>query len=211
MVIALSLRDAPSAGFVWVESSPGNGTKFDIYLPSTTKPLTVSDSAAKPTALPRGTETILVVEDEAGVRDLACQFLKTNGYSVLEAKDGVEALETIARHNEPIDLVLSDILMPRMGGHEMASHLESRCPDIRILFMTGYSEYSGNEEKAEPRHTSSPILQKPFSRRTLLEKIRQTLPMDSRKNLSEHHNPDAEHLASESQITRSPSAGKVQG
>jgi FixJ family two-component response regulator len=100
--------------------------------------------------------------------------------------------------------------MPRKGGHEMASHLENRCPDIRILFMTGYSEYSGNEEKAEPRHNSRPILQKPFSRRTLLEKIRETLLVDPRKSVSEHRDVHAEHLASESQTTRSPAAGKVQ-
>ncbi len=121
--------------------------------------------------MPRGSEVILVVEDEAGVRELTCEFLKVSGYSVLEAKDGVEALEIVARHTGPIHLMLTDMVMPKMSGQELASRLKAVRPDVKILFMSGYSKYASGDQGA----SQLPILQKPFSISSLVEEIREVL------------------------------------
>jgi signal transduction histidine kinase/CheY-like chemotaxis protein len=160
-----------SGGFIWVESSPGKGTTFEIYLPKAQGKASASEAEKKPSSLPKGSETILVVEDESGVRELACEFLKVSGYSVLEAKDGLEALEVVSRHQGKVDLVLSDIVMPRMGGPELVNRLKALHPETRFILMSGYAEYA----VADPRQTSPqpPILQKPFSVGSLVEKIRE--------------------------------------
>jgi two-component system cell cycle sensor histidine kinase/response regulator CckA len=111
------------------------------------------------------------VEDESGVRELACEFLKVSGYSVLEAKDGVEALEIVARHAGRIHLVLTDVVMPKIGGRELASRLSTLRPDVKILFMSGYSEYATGDQ-ISPQHQ---ILQKPFSVSSLVERVREAL------------------------------------
>jgi two-component system, cell cycle sensor histidine kinase and response regulator CckA len=206
-----------SGGFIWVESSPGQGATFEIYLLPAMKPVTSSDPAVKPAELPGGTETVLVVEDEAGVRDLACQFLISSGYSVLQAKDGVEALEVIAGQVGPVHLVVSDLLMPRMGGTELAAHLKVCCPDAKVMFITGYSEFSGDSNSLSKQNPGV-ILQKPFSKRSLLEKIRESLGAHADRQTGGQTDGQApegqardaqdrvEKLASKSQITRYPGA-----
>ncbi len=166
-----------SGGFVWVESAPGQGATFEIYLPQVTEAISKADVEPKPAAIPRGSETILVVEDEADVRDLACEFLRVSGYSVLEARNGAEAIDLLARHSGTIHLVLSDMVMPKMGGAELAVRLRTIRPDTRIVLMSGYSEYfSGpREQNVSP----ALILQKPFSRPSLVEKIREALSGNS--------------------------------
>jgi signal transduction histidine kinase/ActR/RegA family two-component response regulator len=162
-----------SGGFVWVESAAGEGTTFEIYLPKASERASRHDADDKPAEITRGHETILVVEDENDVRELACEFLTMTGYSVLRARNGVEAIDLLRRRPGKIDLVLSDVVMPKMGGSELAARLPSVSPGTRILLMSGYSEYaveSQNEDK--PRHQ---MLSKPFSRSTLIEKIRETL------------------------------------
>jgi signal transduction histidine kinase/ActR/RegA family two-component response regulator len=162
-----------SDGFIWVESAPGKGTTFEIYLPLASGSVFKPEAGAKLPAIPRGTETILVVEDEAGVRELASRFLKGKGYSVLEAKDGLEALEISDRYADTIHLVLSDIVMPRMGGTELAERLRARHPNMKIVFMSGYSEYSNrNQMQIAP---TVAVLQKPFSPTSLLEIVHDTL------------------------------------
>jgi signal transduction histidine kinase/CheY-like chemotaxis protein len=198
-----------SGGYIWVESSPGQGATFEIYFPPAVKSVTSSDPAAKPDALPGGTETVLVVEDEAGVRDLACQFLISSGYSVLQAKDGVEALEIIAGHAGPVHLVVSDLLMPRMGGAELAAHLNVCCPDAKVMFITGYSEFSTGDSNSLSKQNPGVILQKPFSKRSLLEKIRKSLGAhaDGQTDGQARDTQDrVVKLASESQITQYPGA-----
>jgi signal transduction histidine kinase/CheY-like chemotaxis protein len=161
-----------SGGFVWVESAPGKGTTFEIYLPHGQGAKVDEVQKVKPGAIPRGKETILVVEDEAAVRELACEFLKSAGYSVLEAKNGAEALETIARNTTTIHLVLADMIMPRMGGAELAERLKKERPELKVLFMSGYSEHAGEESgKISPQA----ILTKPFSIATLIGRVRETL------------------------------------
>jgi signal transduction histidine kinase/CheY-like chemotaxis protein len=176
-----------SGGFIWVESAPGKGTTFEIYLPKAQGKASGLEAETKPSALPKGSETILVVEDESGVRELACEFLKVSGYAVLQAKDGVEALEVVAKHQGPLDLVLSDIVMPRMGGPELVSRLKDLRPDMRAILMSGYAEYSGTD--AKPTSLQTPILQKPFSVASLVQKIREELsrmPIEKTSGVEEH-------------------------
>ena len=162
-----------SGGFIWVISSPGKGTTFEIYLPQVSGPVPKFDLETKPSAIPHGSETILVAEDEAGVRELACQFLRVKGYTVLEAKDGREALEIATKHSGPIHLLLSDMVMPKMNGGELAGRLKAIRPKIRVAFMSGYSEFSRGEMGSEfPR---APVLQKPFSPASLVGIVREAL------------------------------------
>jgi two-component system cell cycle sensor histidine kinase/response regulator CckA len=163
-----------SGGFIWVESALGKGTTFEIYLPLASGPASKAEAEAKQAALRRGSETILVVEDEAGVRELAGQFLKAQGYAVLEAKDGIEALEIAARYEGTIHVILTDMIMPRMSGTELVKRLKAIRPDMKVACMTGYAEYatSGNESSSNQQ---SSILQKPFSSTSLADMIRAVL------------------------------------
>jgi signal transduction histidine kinase/CheY-like chemotaxis protein len=164
-----------SGGFIWVESALGKGTTFEIYLPlaSASGPASKTEAEDKKAALRRGSETILVVEDEAGVRELAGQFLKAHGYTVLEAADGIAALEIAARHEGRIHVVLTDLIMPRMNGTELVKRLKAIRPDVKAAYMTGYSEYATPD--CETSSNQESILQKPFSSTTLANLIRDVL------------------------------------
>ena len=162
-----------SGGFIWVESDPGKGANFEIYLPTANENLSEPEKESLKSARAAAKETILVVEDEPGVRELACEFLKVSGYSVLEARDGAEALELVREYKGVIHLVLTDVVMPRVSGRELARKVKEIKPGSKVLLMSGYSEhmqaqgrgFAGDEE----------ILQKPFSLNSLTEKIREVL------------------------------------
>jgi signal transduction histidine kinase/CheY-like chemotaxis protein len=162
-----------SGGFIWVDSKLGTGTTFEIYLPQEKGKAEVTEAEKKNTPTPQGSETVLVVEDEAGVRELACQFLRVKGYNVLEAEGGLEALTVSRSHPGAIHLLLSDMVMPKMSGEELAVQLRAARPDIRVAFMSGYSEFSrGDLGKGFPE---APVLQKPFSPASLVEIVREAL------------------------------------
>jgi signal transduction histidine kinase len=162
-----------SGGFIWVDSSPGAGTTFEIYLPQAAGKAANDEKEDKPSTVPGGSETVLVVEDEAGVRELACQFLRVKGYNVLEAGGGWEALDVARGHAGTIHLLLSDMVMPKMSGGELAAQLKAIRPEIRVAFMSGYSEFSrGDLGKGFPE---APVLQKPFSPASLVEIVREAL------------------------------------
>jgi signal transduction histidine kinase/ActR/RegA family two-component response regulator len=163
-----------SGGFIWVDSSPGKGTRFELYLPRTSE-LAEDQSAFsenKSAALIDRPKTVLVVEDETEVRDLACQFLKSAGYRVLTAQDGKEALETAERLGRSIQIVLTDVVMPRMRGTELAVRLKALLPHLKIVYMTGYLEQrEGSVEFLD----DALFLQKPFSRETVVHLVAQAL------------------------------------
>jgi CheY-like chemotaxis protein len=174
-----------SGGFIWVESAPGRGATFEMYLPYSAKRGTNSEVENKIVSVTGGNETILLVEDETGVRELACEFLRAGGYVVLEASDGEAALRIATNHRETIDLLLTDMVMPRMNGRDLAQKMREIRPDICVVFMTGYSEFP--DKSGEKPSGDASILQKPFSRSTLLEKVREVVsatppgPLDETK------------------------------
>ena len=159
-----------SDGFIRVESEPGSGTSFEIYLPWTDAP--VEDRAIQhdPSPDAKGSETILIVEDQQPVRSVARKILENAGYQVIEAANGQEALSILQRRAMEIGLVLTDMVMPAMGGGELARRLWKRHPALRIVFMSGYAE----DEFITPGGLDPRIhfLEKPFDARTLQEKVR---------------------------------------
>jgi PAS domain S-box-containing protein len=161
-----------SGGHVSVESEPGRGTTFHLFLPAVERPETVPLPASR-YAQPGGTETVLVVEDEAGVRALARQALEARGYQVLEASDGETAVQICRDHIGPINLIVSDVVMPRMGGRELRQQVAEISPQTRVIFTSGYTD------DAVVRHgvyqSESDFLQKPFTVQSLLKKVREVL------------------------------------
>jgi len=164
-----------SGGNIWVYSEPGKGTTFKIYLPQ----LEGAEVKAQPrkAALDAhavaGSETILLVEDEEAVRALTRRVLEAKGYTLLVAKSGAEALELARSHASPIQLLLSDLVMPGMGGPELAAQLAALRPDIRILFMSGYTDDAAIRNGLI--HQTASFLQKPFTPDGLVRKVRETL------------------------------------
>ncbi len=161
-----------SGGCVWVESEPGKGARFEVYLPRVDE--AAESSAYEEIAITpvRRHKTVLVVEDEEGVRELASEFLQSAGYAVLTAKDGTEALRIAERSDEPIHLLLTDVVMPKMRGPELAKRLKGLRTRLSIVYMSGYLEYNrGNDDFLDEGF----FLQKPFSRDTLVLKVGEAL------------------------------------
>ena len=162
-----------SGGQVFVTSEIGLGSTFTIYLPARAAD---SEPASAPPVVPvvhGGAETVLLVEDEELVRQLTREILRRNGYRVLEACDGIAALAVLRDHRGPIDLLLTDVVMPRMSGHELVEQARPLRPDMRILYVSGYSE----EAIARQGQLTEGIelLAKPFTPGALTAKIRQLL------------------------------------
>ena len=190
-----------SDGWIWVDSEPGRGTTFKIYLPRVDEsrveesevesdlaesrqdrfevpksrpvellsgPTTLSVSSAS-----KGTETVLVVEDQDGIRDIVRESLRRNGYKVIIAVDGNEALQIASSYPDPIHLLVTDLVMPNIGGRELAQRLTPQRPAMKVLFMSGYSEHSALD--IEEAGASAAVLQKPFSLDVLARSVRRVL------------------------------------
>lgn len=161
-----------NGGYIEVESEPGNGTAFTIYLPQVNEALHPAGPDPVQPALV-GTETILLVEDEDSVRESTAKYLRENGYTVLMAKQGMEAIEVARHHLHDIHLLLSDLVMPKMSGIELADRIALTRPTTKVIFMSGYSKdlFAGRPD-TEPRHL---LLHKPFRLLTLGRRIREVL------------------------------------
>ena len=161
-----------SGGAIRVDSEPGGGSTFTIYLARVDDPIPPLEPS-RPTKALRGSETILVVEDEDEVRDVVLQALGINGYSVLQACDGREALAIADRQPGPIHLLVTDVVMPHMNGRELAEQLAPRRPEMKVLYMSGYTN---DFVRSQPAGDQQPaFLQKPFSCETLGQKVRGVL------------------------------------
>jgi two-component system, cell cycle sensor histidine kinase and response regulator CckA len=165
-----------TGGCIWVSSEPGRGTTFEIYLPQIEEiegVATASTKKSTPTSVPRGTETVLLVEDQDGIRDLVGEFLRRGGYTVLHAVDGDEALRIAGEYKDAIDLLLTDILMPNLGGRELAQRLILARPQMKVLFMSGYPEHMSLSDELNGQPAA--VLQKPFLMDNLARTIRNVL------------------------------------
>ncbi|HYP26289.1 MAG TPA: response regulator [Blastocatellia bacterium] len=159
-------------GSVWVYSEPGQGTTFKVYLPRVEVPAD-KESYDEPGESPKGSETILLVEDDETVRRLARSVLQMNGYDLLEATNGEEALMRYEQHTGPIHLVLTDVVMPQMNGSDLVTRVRFKYPDVKALFMSGYTANAILDDEVMKRGVA--FLQKPFSAEVLLRKVREVL------------------------------------
>ncbi|MBK5298855.1 MAG: PAS domain S-box protein [Vicinamibacteria bacterium] len=161
-----------SEGFIWTYSEVGQGTSFKIHLPRVAE--ATGPHRLEPTVVSgSGTETILLVEDNAGLRTLAMRFLKPMGYTVLGAATGEEALRLLERHEAPVHLLISDVVMPGMSGRELAARLAQTRPAMKVLYMSGYT--SDTIVRHGVLDGKMPFLSKPFSAAALREKVRDVL------------------------------------
>ena len=165
-----------SGGCIWVDSLPGKGTRFEVYLPA------VQELEQQPSSVvmdhpedTRHSGVVLLVEDEDQVRDLAAEFIKSAGYTVLTAQNGQDALRVAEQFDKPIRVLVTDIVMPKLRGPELAKELKQRYGDLRVVYMSGYLEFnSSNGDFLEDMF----FLQKPFSNNSLIAKINEALESD---------------------------------
>ena len=161
-----------SGGYIWVYSEPGRGATFKIYLPRVTDAADETATVASVSS-PRGKETILLAEDEESVREIVSTFLESKGYQVLVATDGVSAVQVAKSHNSEIDLLLTDVIMPKKGGRELAEDLRKILPELKVLFISGYTgDFVVRNAILE---SGAAFVQKPFSMQSLAMKIREVL------------------------------------
>jgi two-component system, cell cycle sensor histidine kinase and response regulator CckA len=159
-------------GYIEVESELGYGTTFRIFFPRVDSTPALAE-CAEPYAATYGSETILVTEDDAAVRELTCQVLELHGYKVLQARDAGEALSICRTYNGPIAALLTDLIMPQMNGSDLVRQVLMVRPQIRIVYMSGYSEH-----QLLDTHNSDPsplIIQKPFTAELLTRTLRDAL------------------------------------
>jgi CheY-like chemotaxis protein len=164
-----------------VYSEPGQGTAFKVYFPRVEVGAAKAEERRAPARELRGSETILVVEDEQAVRSLVVRLLRSMGYWVLEASRVDEALMVCLRHKGPVHLLLTDVVMPQMSGRDLVDRLRPLRPDIRVLFTSGYTEESLHRRVVQP---DTAFLQKPFTEEALAHKVRDVL--DEGKETKRH-------------------------
>lgn len=176
-----------SDGYIWVYSEPGQGTSFKIYLPFHAATVQREEAPAKIENV-NGSETVLVVEDDQGFRSMVVGFLKELGYTVLEAGNGEQALEIAASANTPVQALITDIVMPKMGGRDLADKLMSKFPNTKVLYTSGYTHDGVVQTRVLKE--GEVFLQKPFALSELSKKLREVIekevPMAMRKAATPH-------------------------
>jgi two-component system cell cycle sensor histidine kinase/response regulator CckA len=165
-----------------VDSRPGKGASFKIYLPVALKPIQEPVVEKVVENSPRGSETILLVEDEESLRALISDLLGQAGYKVLVATCGVQAIDIAEKFKGPIHLMLSDVVMPGIGGPAIAKKLEPTRPDMKIMFMSGYIEFHAGENGGLPPGTE--LLQKPFTNDSLIRQVAKVLKVRELQSVS---------------------------
>jgi signal transduction histidine kinase/ActR/RegA family two-component response regulator len=161
-----------SGGFIWVDSTPGSGSRFEVYLPRVEQDITPNPAEELAPAKARAAATVLLAEDEEAVRMLAFEFLTAAGYRVYVASDGERALQIAENLNEPIHALVTDVVMPKMRGPELAKRLRVTRPDLKVVFMSGYLEQT---DGGEDFTGSASFLQKPFSKDVLVRQVSASL------------------------------------
>jgi CheY-like chemotaxis protein len=162
-----------SGGYIWVDTAPEQGCSFKICFPRVPADEMAGDTPDVVATPTRGSETVLLVEDEEAVRALASRVLVAQGYRVREARNGREALAMLEEPAHGIDLLLTDVVMPEMGGVELVQRVLNAHPEIRIVYMSGYTE--GDKLQPGIRNSPFPFLQKPFSSESLAVRVREAL------------------------------------
>ena len=160
-------------GHIWVYSEPGLGSTFKVYLPRVEAGPAATSRSEEATALPRGSETVLVVEDEPAVRSVAVRVLSGLGYQVLEASSGLDALQVAATWGQMIHLLLTDVIMPEMNGKALAEQLTALYPALKVLFISGYTDETISHHGVLEEGVA--FLQKPFTPSRLAHKVREVL------------------------------------
>ena len=166
-----------SGGSLDVTSEPSQGTTVNVYLPRIDQPVKLSPEPRKQRRLP-GTGSILVVEDDEMVRSLVCETLEREGYTVVDAANPADALRLIEKRRDPIDLLITDIVLPKTSGHELAEKISRAIPSIRILYISGY--WDATVAKKRPRGAGFSFLQKPFTPGALAQKVREVLELNGK-------------------------------
>ena len=166
-----------SGGYVWVYSELDHGTTFKIYLPQVGAEVDKQSPETKQRGQQRGNETILFVEDEQSVRELVKDYLGANGYHVLEAPDGVQALRVAAAYPCPIHMLITDVVMPHLSGPELATKLGAERGDMKVLFISGYTDDTVFRHGVLEGDVA--FLQKPFNLKALAQKVREVLSGDA--------------------------------
>jgi two-component system, cell cycle sensor histidine kinase and response regulator CckA len=159
-------------GVLTVRSQVGQGTTFAILLPRVTEPVTPPVARRRLQSLPRGTETVLLVEDEVGVRELVRDLLTRCGYTVIEAKDVNDAVDLFASHQDAIQLLVTDVVMPQMNGRQLAARFLAARPALKVLYMSGYTD---DQVLVQDVAAVPAFLQKPFTPDVLARKVREVL------------------------------------
>ncbi|HEU4559201.1 MAG TPA: PAS domain S-box protein [Longimicrobium sp.] len=162
-----------SGGFIWIDSELGRGTSVRIYLPPVGTPAAPTPAEARPQLPGRGEGTVLLAEDEVTVRRLAVRVLRRGGFTVLEAADGEEALAVAREYDGPLHLLVTDMVMPRMGGRDLAARLRAARPNVPVVYVSGYAEEAVQRDGVlDP---GARFLSKPFTAEQLLEAVHATL------------------------------------
>ena len=174
-----------SGGYIWVYSELGHGSVFKIYLPRVDQSVQQSRPSELAPEIHRGTETVLLVEDEESVRTLTRSLLEEGGYTVLEASSGTHALEVAGKHSGPIHLLLTDVVMPGMNGRELAQKMIATYPAVKVIYTSGYTgSFSSHEDLFDP---GAIRIQKPFSQTMLLRKVHGALDFQKESEPAYEH------------------------
>ena len=160
-------------GYIWVESEPGKGTTFKVYLPATEEPSLADETSGEKMAGLHGSETVLIAEDNDQIRVLGHNFLSRLGYTVLIAEKGREALEVLEKQEGRVHLLLADVVMPDMNGKDLFERASAKYPTLKVLYMSGYSGTVLSQRGVLEEGVQ--IIQKPFSVRDLATKVREVL------------------------------------